>query len=494
MTLPSLSEVLVTNAGCYYKFPGERLLFVNVESDFERIVPLLEAAIAYSSTNEVCLLDISRVHLTNFAEKLNIAIYDFFRGGNLLKSSLPILREFGINVIKINPLKFSQDSLGLSTEEQYSLKLAIRNENLNELVNTDLTTTAYKDKSSFLASIIQNLTHLITTNEFDRVFVWNGRFVLSTSVALASYRANCKVTKVEWGSKIDKSLEIFREPPRARFDTWQRVNEFRERVESGIQKVVTVTNLTEFLSSWRINRWTSNFVKSFEISEIRQIPFENFVTFFTSSFYELPTYGSNVWEINLEEITAVNRLIRVAAQRKLGVVVRVHPNPWTPNYENYESNLWINFLADQSENNVVVLAGSSPVDSYQLAHASKAIFTVNSTIGFECLAEGIPTFFFADSEWESKFDSNRTIDDDRDLCSFLDTPYLIDVEKFRYYLMYRVCYGFNFKHFEKDITGQIYFNKKRLIKQKSDLGSTFIVLSSLKRMILKFITQIKRLS
>ena len=86
------------------------------------------------------------------------------------------------------------------------------------------------------------------------------------------------------------------------------------------------------------------------------------------------------------------------------------------------------------------------------------------------------------------------MDDDRDLCSFLDTPYLIDIEKFRYYLMYRTCYGFNFKHFEKDITGQIYSNKKRLIKQKSDLGSTFIVLSSLKRMILKSITQIKRLS
>lgn len=489
MTLPIISKVLSLDSGSYYKFPGEKLLFVNVESDFERIAPLLEAAIAYSMTNEVHFLDISRVKLTTFAEKLNVAIYDFFRGGNFVASSISILRDFGINVIELDSLKLPKDSIELSTAEQYSLKLAIRNESLNELVNTDLTSVAYSEKSSFLEWLVQSLAHLFTTSGFDRVFVWNGRFVLSTSVALASNRASCKITKVEWGSKINKSVEIFREPPRARFDTWNRVNEFRDRIKSGIQKEVEITDFNEFLSNWRTNRFTSNFV---EDSVVEKIPFRNFVTFFTSSFYESPTYGSNVWEIDFEEMETVSHLIKVASQRKLGVVVRVHPNPWSPNYESYESNLWIKFLAEHPKTSVLVLVGSSPVDSYELARASKAVFTLNSTLGFECLAEGIPTFFFADSEWEAEGHSNRTILDLREIESFLDSLYLIDIEKFRYFLMYRKTYGFDFEYFRKDSTGQIYFKERRLLLQKNELGRIFQVLSSIKRIFLKFMLQIKR--
>jgi hypothetical protein len=479
--LPQLDLGLIRDKKSYYSFGERKLLFVNVESDFARIAPLIEAALAYGETHEVFFLDLSKHFARGIFQRINSFAYDCFRGGNLIQRIQKYLTQFDINVIRLEREEFSTASEGLLPHEELSLKLAIRNQNIDQVVSIASAQKYFDKVRNPYAELKLNLENTLSKFGIDRVFVWNGRFELSTVVALAAQKQSCPVTKIEWGSRIDESFEVFREPPRNRCDAWARANQFQIEVESGGRILDHEANLNDLVNGWRSNRFTSRF-REYPLS--KDLMEKGYIVFFTSSFWESATYGKYVSEIDRDEVNAVTRLIGIARDLGFAVVVRVHPNPWSPAYEAYESALWKSELASCPEGSFSIIDAGSEIDSYDLAVKARCVFTVWSTIGFECLSRNIPTFFVADFLWESYQNSQRLITDSDVIAEFIESPQVLSLEKFRYFLLYKRNYGFRFRYLVKLEDERIYFLGKAVAKERENLGIVFGGLSKIKRGLL----------
>lgn len=480
--LPDFEQLLSRSTHSYYSFEEEKLLFVNVESDYARTVPLIEASLAYSKSKNVYLLDISRYQDRNFFEKLNLMAYDMFRGGRILRKCKKYLVSEGISTIELKPSPITKPLADFSQREELCLKLSIRNQNIGEIPSVNLAQNRFDERKEFFLKLSNEIKLVLAQYSIDRIFIWNGRFELSTVVALAAESCGVKVTKVEWGSEINNSFEIFREPPRNRSDAWARAHQFQREIRAGIRDCDDLIELNEYVRNWRINRFTERF-KNANIFE--ELTTKRFVVFFTSSFWEAATYGKYVSEVDIEEIQAVKNLIRVAADLKLFVIIRVHPNPWSSSYEAFETSLWKEFLSQENHNDFMIIDANSTIDSYQLAEEAEAIFTVWSTIGFEAISKEIPTFLLCDVKWESTQLSNRIISDEGSFRDFLQSPKQLCLEQFRYIILYKQNYGFRFNHFFKNDKGDIFLNSQFLMRENESFGAVFKVLSFIKARVRK---------
>lgn len=466
----------------YYDFEEENLLFVNVESDFSRIAPLIEAALYYSQNHKVYFLDISRSHIEGIFPRINKLTYDFFRGGNLVTECRKYLVSRNINIIELETFSLAGSNKGFTFQEELSLKLAIRNQNIDSITNCADAQDMFEKKRNRYLTLKRNLEAIFPKYSIQRLFVWNGRFEMSTVVAIAGESQNVRVTKVEWGSLINNSLEIFREPPRNRYDAWNRAHQFQRELKNGIRSLPEHDDLNLFVNDWKVNRFTSRFNNE---SQLFDLELKQYVVFYTSSFWESATYGQYVYEVDQNEIESAKVIIDVANEFGLLVVIRVHPNPWSPNYEQFESSLWQNALLECHTNNFILVEASSNFDSYVLAEKSLAVFTVASTIGYECIARGIPTFFISDSAWESRMQSNKYTYDRDKIRNFLKSPNVISLEPFRYLLLYKKHYGFRFNFLSKTHEGKVFFSNTFLMNEKDEYGILFALLSKVKHRLLE---------
>ncbi len=482
MNLPYFSSNCVTSDESYYSFDEKRLLFVNVERDYARITPLIEAAIAYSQHYRVYFLDISQVRLDNIFSRLNVRFYDFFRGGNFINRIADTLNEFGIQVLEF-PDKMQNEAITELTEyEVFCMSLSLRNQDIGNIVSTSQAKKRLEENYDFYGIQISKLSHILDQFHINRLFVWNGRFELSTLVAIAGERKECEITKVEWGSKINHSFEIFRKPPRNRHDAWARSRHFKREIENGVREISNSDSLENVIEEWKHNRYTQRFLS---LEKIDFFAKKTYVVFFTSSFWEAPTYGNNVQEIDSREVQCAINLCRVAISKGLKVCIRVHPNPWSPKYEQYETEIWASALKEFSEDNVRVIAADSDVNSYEIASFSKAVFTVWSTIGLETLSKKIPTYFFADHTYESANSEDLLRDDNKAIEDFLMNLQSPTLDFFRFLILYKQNYGYRFRYFSKSVDGKIFFKGRYLLQEKENLGPIFHLLSKIKKHCLK---------
>lgn len=478
MNLPYFSSYCVTSDESYYLFNEERLLFVNVERDYARITPLIEAAIAYSQNHRVYFLDISQARLDDIASRINARFYDFFRGGNFVNRITSVLNEFGIHVIKYPDKIHNEVKTALTEYEVFCMSLAIRNQDIGNIISTSQAKKHVEENDDFYRNQISKLSYIIDQFHIDRLFVWNGRFELSTLVAIAGERKECEVTKVEWGSKINHSFELFRKPPRNRHDAWARSRHFKREIENGTRLISNTSNLENIIGEWKINRFSSRFLSLDTFNTFNGNPY---VVFYTSSFWEASTYGDNVLEVDTRELQCAINLCRVATSKGYKVYIRVHPNPWSPKYEKYETEIWTSALKDFSEDIVRIIAADSEVNSYEIAKFSQAVFTVWSSIGFETISNKIPTYFFADYIYESEYSNDLLRDDVNSIEDFLMTLQSPELDFFRFLILYRQNYGYGFKYFSRSEDGKIFFRGRYLLQERENLGPIFRILSSIKK-------------
>jgi len=455
---------------------------VNVESDFARIAPLVEAALHYSQNHKVFFLDVSKSQIRGILPSMNQLALNCFRGGNLVKRIRKYLVSRNVHVIKFKKSLLPDSYQELTSQEELSLKLAIRNQNIDKITNTYDAQDYFEKKKDYYLNLKLNLDRILAEYSIQRLFVWNGRFEMSTVVAISGESQNVKVTKVEWGSQIDNSLEIFREPPRNRFDAWSRAHQFQKEIEDGVRSLPKHDDLALFVSEMKVNRFTSRFNDEELIQDLET---QRYVVFYTSSFWESATYGQYVSEIDQDEIESVKAIIEVANEFGLLVVIRIHPNPWSLNYEQFESALWKKSLLGCKSKNYIVIDANSSLDSYVLAEKSLAIFTVWSTIGYECLARGVPTFFVSDYYWESCKASHKYDYDQDKLRRFFGHPHAMSLEPFRFLLLYKKYYGFRFNYLSKTSNGSIFFRNSFLMKEKNEFGIFFVLLSKAKKLLVK---------
>jgi hypothetical protein len=481
MNLPYFSSNCVTSDESYYSFDEKRLLFVNVERDFARITPLIEAAIAYSQNYRVYFLDFSQVRLDKITSRLNVKFYDFFRGGNFINRIVGTLNESGIRVLKFPDKVQNEANAELTEHEVFCMSLAIRNQEIGDIVSTSQAKKRLEENYDFYRIQISKLSHILDQFDIDRLFVWNGRFELSTLVAIAGERKECEITKVEWGSEINHSFEIFRKPPRNRHDVWARSRHFKREIENGTRLISNTASIENIIGEWKINRFSSRFLSLDTFDNFNENPY---VVFYTSSFWEASTYGKNVQEQDSRELQCVINLCRVAISKGYKVYIRVHPNPWSSKYEKYETEIWTSALKHFSENDVRIIAADSEVNSYEIANSSRAVFTIWSSIGFETLSNKIPTYFFADYIYESEHSNDLLRDDVKSIEDFLVNLQSPSLDFFRFIVLYRQNYGYRFKYFSKSEDGKIFFRGRYLLQERENLGPIFRILSTAKKLFL----------
>jgi hypothetical protein len=138
----------------------------------------------------------------------------------------------------------------------------------------------------------------------------------------------------------------------------------------------------------------------------------------------------------LDQFTALNVLLEEAQNLNLTVVIRRHPNSLGEDGVDREINLWEEF---QNHIGVKYFGPTERVDSYLLAIGAKSCFTWRSTIGFDTLCLGIPTYSLGPSKWA--IDESVRAWDRRSVALALRSPTLPNLDLVNLYASYMSHFG-----------------------------------------------------
>ena len=470
MSLPSLDEQIL-NSSSYYDFPEERLLFVNLERDFGRVAPLAEAAVSYSARNKCYFLNF---HLSSdLGEYFRDRVVNFLQGKIISNKVTDYLRLFDIKCLSTGKLKKKKTRLTLTENEIQYLFQAKKNEMQQSQLDLNFLTDWLKSKEFSFSFAIEELISIIENHKIDRLFVWNGRFVLSTLVKIASSRAKKHLSCIEFGSEINQSFEVFRSRPTDHSDLRARVNAREHSSEARLVKQWSERQIIEWVLSRKENEFTSKF------TEASKIEFDfPFITLFLTSLWEMDVERTSFSQGSVSQEQAVILLSEISRELQLKLVLRVHPNPSMPNYEIFETEYWRKFVEDSHLCNCVIVPANSTLSSYLLADHSKYNFVYASFIGLELIFRKIPTFFFAMMPWDKSSDVRDMHYFDHAIRSFLKKPLVIEKSETYPFIRYLLEFGFSFKYMRKDKQGYIYFGDRILCRERNT--SSFIVKLSLK--------------
>lgn len=462
--LPSF-DVTQKTKDSYFRIQGNSLLFINVETDYQRIAPLLEAALALSKSHKVFFLDLTRAH-RNRRQRLNDWLYDLLNGGWLPRSFFKKIQDHNITLLKrMDYLRhLPRDSnLTLSREQQKALSIAIHHENQNLFPNPkeSLDWLSNEENSKLYAIQILALRRLITSFSIDVAFVWNFRFLASTIVRLSCESTDCDIAYVESGALWlhEKSFDIFMKEPVNFWDRRRRMQDLSMRQSLGLTEKWDFLRCKEWLLQLSVNKWTVRFnsTESTELSE----KFD--CIFFTSSMHEKSTVHDNLEMLPNMMKECLLLIVKESKKRNLSVGIRVHPNPSVPRYEDYEYNYWNEFNANHLENYATVIHPASQLSSYNLAERSVANFCLWSTIGLEIAARGLPSMMM-----EKYFDGLSVTPTEElsfEIRKFLDNPKPMSKEDIVDYTNYFVFHGFSFSFFNKR-GDTIFYKERRLMSER----------------------------
>jgi hypothetical protein len=453
--LPYLTEDFTERIG-YYSFRDEKLLFVNVERDFGRVAPLCEAALAYSGFEDCSYLDISRTKSKTILHRINLALYDFFKGGYMPHRISKILSAQGINVISnFEEFASRSDEARFTSAERKLLLKALRNENFHSSLDAEHFINELEAKSVEALKIVNVLESVIKRLKINRTFVWNGRFFNSTLVEIASIRGGAICSKIEFGAFVDKSFEICRDSASSLLDHSRRYFS-----HLGIDdRTKPMKNIDQYLLSRSSNPYT----KSFEQINTSDLPNVEFFTFYLTSYLE--TVLEDVPGIPTQE-DCVLICARELESKGLKLLLRLHPNPQAPAYELLETEYWKKFVDENNITNCEIVDANSKFDSYQLASFSLGSLCYVSTIGLELNSRGWPCFYLIKQPWDSDFGTPESEESLKfKLGAFISNPSVISDERANGYINFLQNYGFKYTYLEK-YGEKIYFRKKQFMKER----------------------------
>ena len=134
------------------------------------------------------------------------------------------------------------------------------------------------------------------------------------------------------------------------------------------------------------------------VQEVSQRHGRGFVTFYPTSGVEFSvTKPGERAPSGADQANAFGDLCRAAQSLNLGVVVRVHPQPWGAR-ASVEDRIW---RERASEYGAYVVPAEAPINSYELARRSYATATHSSSIGPELVGIGVPCLVLGEPFWAS---------------------------------------------------------------------------------------------
>jgi hypothetical protein len=478
--LPLATSIYGSNTS-YYAIENEKILFVNVESDYGRIAPMLEAALFLSSNNTVFWVDVSQ-GFTNKSASVIQKLLTIANGGWIPDKLERVLNGDKLTFLKyvdfVSKFKeFDNFNMFFNQDEISRIKRAKTNENLIFRSDNRYLEHWFDERKADFQNLCQTLQVIIQTFKINRTFCWNGRFVKSTLVNIASAKCGIITSNIEWGSHFfgQYSFEIYKNDPRDPYDTLLRIEDLARRQELGLVNHSSFAEIREIVLENLDSEFTARFNQKAEF-------FNYDVVFFCSSLHESATTIDLSDYYERKQTQLIARIAKECALRNLSFCIRVHPNPSEPKYEAWENDYWQEFIS-KLDHPVGIFFADSEVSSYEIARRCKMSFAFDSTIVYELAVLGLPaqglgpTFIGGAEEkaWLMKLDSSI-------FNNFLQCKVIAEDEIVRhmnYHLMYR---GFAFSYFSK-FDSRIFFSGSFLCKERGSESFLIKSLVLLKRLL-----------
>lgn len=273
---------------------------------------------------------------------------------------------------------------------------------------------------------------------FQEVVVFNGREPIEACCLLLAKNLNIPTRISERASTSDRYC-IYAQSPHTNSEWWDKIGEFNRSVKSGAivlseQKRETYKiNKSSGFDPYQKIKWR----EFMDQSERIDLPSSRYVVFYSVSTGEKSPFPEFDTRLGFsDQFIALEALIEIADQLNLTVVIRRHPNSLGTDGVDRELNQWDKF---QNLPGVVYIGPTERIDSYVLATGAYACFTWRSTIGFDTLCLGIPTYSLGPSKWA--FAQSQRAWDKEQLAQALEAPTFPNLELLNLYADYMSHFG-----------------------------------------------------
>lgn len=294
----------------------------------------------------------------------------------------------------------------------------------------------------YSVSQLQFLKHL----PLQEVIVFNGREPIEACCLLIAKNLNVPTRISERASTSDKYC-VYMQSPHTNSEWWDKIGDFERSVKSGAivlseqkREKYKIEKSSGFDPYQKI-KWR----EFMDPTERIDLPSSKYVVFYSVSTGEKSPFPEFDTKLGFsDQFIALEVLIELSRQLNLTVVIRRHPNSLGVDGVDRESNQWAKF---QNLPGVEYVGPTERIDSYVLAKGAHCCFTWRSTIGFDTLCLGIPTYSLGPSKWA--FDQSLRAWDTEQLAKALESPALPNPELLDLYAGYMSHFGEKFTLFRE---------------------------------------------
>lgn len=307
----------------------------------------------------------------------------------------------------------------------------------------DLSQVEWQEVQDTVALVVDVLDAVLKLKVFEspsleEMVVFNGREPIEASCLLIAKKMNLKTRISERASSSDKYC-IYTQSPHTNSEWWDKIWKFDNSMKSGAivyskrKSVAYKVQKSKGFDPYQGIKWR----RFMDSDQQLDLPSSKYVVFYSVSTGEVSPFLDLDTKAGFpDQFTALEELIEVARSLSLMVVIRRHPNSLGEDGVDRESNIWAKFI---DLPNVKYFGPTERVDSYILAKSAYCCFTWRSTIGFDTLCLGIPTYSLGPSKWA--LDESLRTWDRAHLTLALKSPKLPSVELVNLYADYMSHFG-----------------------------------------------------
>ena len=367
----------------------------------------LEVALSLKMRNqEVVIIDISKFKGRR-PRSINRILFErkFIKKHKILLFKLKPKLNFFYNPSDIIKLPKSIEILKGLTVEGVIVGNIIH-AHFSALFGTDNFQIEAISKSDF-EKITLKITHFLRSmNEFqknkafdiDSLYVFNGRTILEGLCVQIAKDSGSRTLIFERASRSNK-FEVYSKSPHTNQEWWNKIRSFLHQVDSGGIDIdwravdLYMNSRSVGFDPWQKIKWRSYMDSGLMDYNIvgPYIAFFSVSTGEVSPFKEYESQGGY-----RTQFEALKDLVEESTRLNFKIVIRRHPNSLGIDKVDRESDLWKEFMFHE---NVIYIGPTSRVDSYQVAKNAFACFTWRSTIGFDTLVLGIPSYALGPAKW-----------------------------------------------------------------------------------------------
>ncbi len=240
--------------------------------------------------------------------------------------------------------------------------------------------------------VIEFLAHKNIISE--DLVLYNGRDLVNASILCFAVSKKQNYTILERGSS-NKKYTFFKSTPQDNTEWWEKIRNFQCTSLMEKSRDNYIRDKSKGYDPVQRKDWREYFNTGVDLNRITFNSKKNIV-FFSSSTFEHSVINSPDKEIGFKnQFSAVSALIDEVQSLGMTLIIRRHPNSMTTKGEDNEHTDWVKLLNSK----IIYFSPNSGIDSYELASKASCNFVFKSSIGFDLLCKGLPTFALGTAKW-----------------------------------------------------------------------------------------------